>query len=148
MKHCREIMTENPACCLASDKVYIVAQQMQSEDIGALPVVDNHDTKKLIGIITDRDLAIGVVGASRDTTDTEVHEVMTPNPIVCHPADNLDTTLEVMASHQIRRIPVVDEQGCVVGIISQADIVIHLDNNSKVAHMIEQISQPDLVVSG
>jgi CBS domain-containing protein len=101
----------------------------------------------LIGIITDRDLAVRVVGASRDATDTQVGDVMTPNPLTCHPADNLDKTLEVMASHQIRRIPVVDEQGQVVGIISQADIAIRLDNVDKAGQMVEQISQPDLVSS-
>jgi predicted transcriptional regulator len=72
---------------------------------------------------------------------------MTINPIVCHPTDNIDNMLEIMASNQIRRIPVVDKQWCVVGIISQADIAIRLDNNGKAAHMIEQISQPDLVAS-
>lgn len=101
----------------------------------------------MIGIITDRDLSIRVVGASRDTTNTQVHEVMTPNPMVCHPTDNLDKTLEIMATNQIRRIPIIDTTGGVVGIISQADIAIRLDNNSKTGHMIEQISQPDLVAS-
>ena len=114
MRTCREIMIANPPCCLAEDKAYTVAQRMQSEDIGALPVVENHETKKLIGIVTDRDLAVRVVGASRDATNTSVSDVMTPNPVTCHPADNIDTVLTLMASHQIRRIPVVDEQGQVV----------------------------------
>ena len=145
MKNCQEIMTKNPECCLASDKVYTIAQRMQSEDIGALPVVENHTTKKLIGIVTDRDLAIRVVGASRDATNTNVSDVMTPDPVFCHPTDNLDTTLELMASHQIRRIPVVDRDRHVVGIIAQADLAMRLDNLDKVGEVVEQISQPDLV---
>ena len=145
MKHCQEIMTENPVCCLASDKVYAVAQRMQTEDVGALPVVENHDTRKLIGIVTDRDLAVRVVAASRDATNTPVGDVMTPDPVVCHPLDDLNTMLENMASHQIRRIPVVDEAGQVVGIIAQADVAIRLDNHDKVGQIIGQISQPDLV---
>lgn len=145
MKICQEIMTKNPECCLASDMVYAVAQRMQSADIGALPVVENHETRKLNGIVTDRDLAVRVVGASRDATETRVGDVMTPDPVICHPADDLDTTLEVMASHQIRRIPVVDDQGQVVGIISQADIAIHVDNHDKVVQMVGEISQPDSV---
>jgi len=144
MTNCQEIMTKSPACCLAGDKVYTSAQRMQSENVGALPVVENHETKKLIGIVTDRDLAVKVVGARRDTTNTRVGDVMTRNPVVCHPADDLDTTLEVMASHQIRRIPVVDENGQVVGIIAQADVAIRLDNHDKVGQMVGQISQPDL----
>lgn len=145
MMNCQEIMTENPVCCLASDKVYAVAQRMQTEDVGALPVVENHETRKLIGIVTDRDLAVRVVAASRDATNTQVGDVMTPNPVVCHPADDLNTTLEVMAGHQIRRIPVVDENGQVVGIISQADVATRLNNRNKTGQMIEEISQPDTV---
>jgi len=145
MKSCQELMTQSPECCLASDKVYTVAQRMQSENIGALPVVENHETKKLIGIITDRDLAVRVVGASRDATNTWVSEVMTPNPVVCHPADDLDTTFEIMTSHQIRRIPVVDQGGQVVGIIAQADVATRLDNHDKAGQIVGKISQPDLV---
>jgi CBS domain-containing protein len=145
MTNCQDIMTQSPACCLADDQVYTSAQRMQSENVGALPVVENYETKKLIGIVTDRDLAIRVVGASRDATNTLVGDVMTPNPVVCHPADDLDTTLLVMASHQIRRIPVVDEEGQVIGIIAQADVALRLDNQDKVGQMVGQISQPDLV---
>jgi CBS domain-containing protein len=145
MKNCQEIMTENPECCLADDKVYTVAQRMQSENIGALPVVENHQTKKLIGIVTDRDLAVRVVAASRDATNTLASDVMTPDPVACHPDDDLDTTLEVMSNHQIRRIPVVDMAGQVVGIIAQADVATRLNNQVKTGHMIGQISQPDLV---
>jgi CBS domain-containing protein len=118
---------------------------MQSENVGALPVVETYETMKLIGIVTDRDLALKVVGASQDATTTRVADVMTLNPVVCHPADDLNTTLEVMASHQIRRIPVVDDKGQVLGIIAQADIAIRLDNHDKVGQMVGQISQPDLV---
>lgn len=145
MKSCQEIMTRNPECCLASDKVYAVAQRMQNADIGALPVVENHKNKKLIGIVTDRDLAVRVVGASRDATETRVGDVMTPNPVICHPADDLEAALEVMASHQIRRMPVVDEHGQVVGIIAQADVAMRLDNHDKVGQMVDEISQPDSV---
>lgn len=145
MKTCQEIMTSNPTCCLPSDKVYTVAQQMQSEDIGALPVVENYYKKQIIGMITDRDLALRVVGASQDATSTTVEAVMSAKPVVCHPMDNVESVLKMMARHQIRRVPVVDEEGLVVGIISQADIVIQLNDSAKVAHMVEQISQPDLV---
>jgi CBS domain-containing protein len=111
-------------------------------------VVENYETKKLIGIVTDRDLAVKVVGASRDATETRVGDVMTPNPVFCHPTDDLDTMLEVMAGRQIRRIPVVDEVGQIVGIISQADVAIRLDDHNKVGQMVGQISQPDLVPVG
>lgn len=143
MKTCQDIMTTSPECCLVSDKVYTVAQRMQSEDIGALPVVKDHETKQLIGIVTDRDLAVRVVGASRDATNTEVSAVMTSTPVFCHPEDDLDATLELMAHHQIRRIPVVNEAREVVGIIAQADIATRLKNTDRAGQMVEQISQSD-----
>jgi len=147
MKNCQEIMTSNPQCCLPDDKVYTIAQRMQSENIGALPVVENHETKKLIGIVTDRDLAVRVVGASRDATNTVVSDVMTPDPIACHPEDDVDKTVEVMSNHQIRRIPIINNVGKVIGIISQADVATRLNNQVKTGHMIGQISQPDLILS-
>lgn len=143
--NCQEMMSQDPECCLVSDKVYTVAQRMQSKNIGALPVVDNNVSKKLVGIVTDRDLALKVVGASRDVTSTQIGEVMTPDPVTCHPEDDLDATLRRMASYQIRRIPVVDESGQVVGIIAQADIAIHLDDHEKVRQMVNEVSQPSLI---
>jgi CBS domain-containing protein len=145
MKTCQNIMTTNPECCLANDKVYTVAQRMQSEDIGALPVVRDLETKKLIGMVTDRDLAVRVVGSSRDATNTDVGTIMTPKPVFCHPEDDLDETLERMAQHQIRRIPVVDKARQVVGIIAQADIAIRLQNPDQVGQIVKQLSQSDPV---
>jgi CBS domain-containing protein len=143
MKKCEEIMTKNPECCLASDKVYMVAQRMQRENVGALPVVESHELKKLIGIITDRDLAVRVIGASRDSTATSVGDVMTANPQSCQPTEDIDATLQRMSTHQIRRLPVVDKEHHVVGIISQADVATRLENDNKAGKMLEQISLPD-----
>lgn len=143
MKDCQELMTKEPACCLATDKVYAIAQLMHNQDIGAIPVVDNHKDKTLIGIITDRDLAVRVVGASRDATNTLVSDVMTKTLHICHPDDAIDTALDTMVKHQLRRIPVVDANNQVVGIISQADIAIRLRNHDKVGQLVGEISQPD-----
>lgn len=147
MKSCQELMTKDPACCLASDKVYAIAQLMQSEDVGAIPVIENHQSYKLMGIVTDRDLAMRVVGASRDATSTTVGDVMTPNPVVCHPEDELDKVISAMEKHQLRRIPVVDANGKIVGIIAQADLAIHMRDHDKVGQMIGEISQPDSVLT-
>lgn len=118
MNKCHEVMTRNPVCCLASDNVETAAQSMRTEDIGALPVVENHQTRKLIGIVTDRDLALRVVGQGRETKSTMVREVMTPNPLTCRPSDDLDTALQIMAQQQVRQVPIVDNDGKVVGIIA------------------------------
>jgi CBS domain-containing protein len=147
MKTCEEMMTPNPACCLVTDKVFIIAQRMQSEDIGSIPVVTDYQNMKLIGIVTDRDLALRVVGASRDPINASVGEVMSINLITCKATDDVDVALKLMATHQIRRIPIVDDLGGVVGIIAQADVAIYMKDSSKVADVVEQISQPDIVTA-
>lgn len=142
---CEDIMTQTPFSCLKTDKVYIVAQRLQVENIGALPVVEDLDTKKLIGMITDRDLAIRVVGTGQDSTEVSVGDVMTPSPVACHPNDEIDVALAVMSTHQIRRVPIVNEMGGLVGIVTQADIATRMNDYNKIGHVVEKISQPDPV---
>jgi CBS domain-containing protein len=145
MTQCRQVMTENPLCCLASDTVSSVAQQMQIQDIGAMPVVTDHQTKKLIGIVTDRDIALRVVGADRETKGTSVADVMTPNPVACHANDNINMAIEAMALNQVRRIPTVDDVGQLVGIIAQADVATRLHDTQKTAAVVTEISQPNSI---
>jgi len=135
-------MTENPVCCLGSDSVSSVAQQMQIHDIGAMPVVADQQTKKLIGIVTDRDMAMRVVGADRETKGTWVADVMTPNPVACHADDNIDLAIDAMSLHKVRRIPTIDDYGQLVGIIAQADVATRLHDTHKTADVVTEISQP------
>jgi CBS domain-containing protein len=139
---CRELMTDNPVCCLPGDTVERAAQLMKREDIGPVPVVENEQTKKLVGIVTDRDLAIKVVAEGRDPRQVTVEEVMTRDLVTCKPEDNLQQALDVMASYQVRRIPVVTNDGRIVGIISQADIATRLGAPRETAEVVEEISQP------
>ncbi len=145
MTQCSQVMTKNPVCCLGSDSIASVTQQMQIQDIGAIPVVTDHVTKKLIGIVTDRDIALRVVGAERNPKGTWVADVMTPNPVACHANDNIDIAIEAMALHQVRRIPTVDEVGQLVGIISQADVATRLHDTHKTANVVTEISQPNSI---
>jgi CBS domain-containing protein len=142
MKTCRDVMTSNPTCCLASVSVQEAAQMMRSEDIGSVPVVENHDDKRLVGIVTDRDLALKVVGEARDARSTRVENVMTRDVVTCRPNDSLEKAMDAMAHHQVRRIPVVDDSGRVVGIIAQADIALRVDSQSKTGEVVEEISKP------
>lgn len=143
MVKCRDVMTENPVCCLTDDSVERIAQWMETEDIGSVPVVDNYQARKLIGIVTDRDLALRVIGAKRDPAATLVGEVMTPNPVTAHPSDDLEAAMEKMAQERIRRLPVVDESGQLVGIVAQADLVTRLRDPHKATDVIQEVSQPD-----
>lgn len=93
---------------------------MHAEDIDVLLVVENYQKKNLIGIITDRDIALRVAGRGLDSLKTLIGDVMTRKVITCLPEDDLDATLKIMLSHEIRRVPVVDEYGTIVGIIVQA----------------------------
>lgn len=142
MTKCSEVMTKNPVTALPMDTVDHVAQLMKQQDIGPVPVVENQQTKKLIGIVTDRDLAIKVVAAGRDPKQTRVDEVMTRELVTCHANDNLQKALDLMGAHQVRRIPVVDDRGAIVGIIAQADVATRVEVPDKTAELVEEISEP------
>jgi len=119
---CSEVMTENPVCCLPNDSVSQAARVMRREHISPVPVVNDERTKEIIGIITDRDLAIKVVAESRDPNRTTVGDVMTHAIVVCRENDDLSSALSAMEQYQIRRVPVIDHGGRLVGIISQEDV--------------------------
>jgi len=123
---CQDVMTDNPVCCLPEDNVGQAARLMRRERIGSVPIVTDELKKELIGIVTDRDLAIKVVGESRDAIRTSVYDVMTAAVVACREDDDVITALSAMEEHQIRRIPVVDYSGRLVGIISQGDISIRV----------------------
>ncbi len=141
MKKCKDVMTKNPVSCLTSDLVMKVAQLMSRDNIGSLLVIENEESQKLIGIVTDRDLALKVLSEGRDAKSTKVETVMTRNIVTCHPEDDLQKALDGMAQHQLRRMPVVDEDNRILGVIAQADIATRLDQPEKTAEMVKKISQ-------
>jgi CBS domain-containing protein len=138
---CSELMTTNLACCLAEDTVDKAARSMKTENVGSLPVVDSLKGKQLIGIVTDRDLAIKVVAEGLDPSSTRVSQVMSTGMVTCKTGDDWQIALNLMAEHQLRRIPVVDKQGCVAGIIAQADVATRINEPEQTARVLEEISQ-------
>jgi CBS domain-containing protein len=143
---CNEIMTYNPTCCLPTDTVDQIARLMQTENIGPVPIVENRDSKKLIGIVTDRDLALKVVGSGRDPKVTEAEDVMTRNVVSCLEDDDLQKALEAMAERQLRRIPVVDRANQIVGIISQADVATRINKPEATAEVVKEISKSNAIL--
>jgi CBS domain-containing protein len=141
MKKCDEVMTKNPVCCLPDDMVAKVAQLMQSENIGSIPVIENEQTQKLVGIVTDRDLALKIVAKGQDAKSTKVEAVMTRQIVTCRTGDDLQMALDAMAEHQLRRIPIVDDDDKIVGIIAQADVATRVNLPEKTAAMVKEISQ-------
>jgi CBS domain-containing protein len=138
---CGDLMTENPVCCVADEMVRVVAQSMKARGIGAMPVIDSHEKRKVIGIVTDRDLALKVVGEGLDSLNTTVEEVMSHKMVVCKTGDDRQLALDAMAKHQLRRIPVVDDQGRIVGIIAQADVATRMEEPAATAKVVEEISR-------
>ena len=144
MKKCNEVMTKTPVCCLQNDTVLKAAELMKSENVGSIPVIENEQTQKLIGIVTDRDLTLKIVAEGRDAKFTKVDEVMTHKVVTCRAEDDLQKALDAMAEHQLRRIPIVDNNYKVVGIIAQADVATRVDQPEKTAEMVKEISQTNV----
>jgi CBS domain-containing protein len=137
----KEVMTKDPSCCVATDSAFEAAQLMKSENVGSIPVVNDTDSKKLEGIVTDRDLALKVVAAGLDPKNTKVRDVMTSSVISCGPDHDVDEVIALMEEHQVRRIPIVDEGDRLVGIIAQADIATRMEEPNTTAEVVESISQ-------
>ncbi len=146
MKTCEEVMTLNPVCCLPTDGVKRAAELMKHENVGPIPVIENEQTRKLIGIITDRDLVLEVMAEGHDTKSTKVETVMTRKMVSCRADDSVQKAMDLMSKHQLRRITIVDQKNVILGIISQADIATRGNHPEKTAEVVKDISQPLLNV--
>ena len=118
-----DVMTRNVVTVREHDTIQHAARLMGEYDCGALPVVDS--TRKIIGMITDRDIAVRIAGRGVDPRRARVDECMTDESFTCHAQDSLKNCLHQMARHQIRRLPIVNDRNEIVGIISQADLARH-----------------------
>ena len=140
MPKSRDIMTANPVSCRVDDGIVGVADTMRKEDIGSLPVVDGQD-QRLVGMVTDRDIVVKVVAAGTDIQTARVRDAMTPNPVSVREDDDVKDAVQMMSQRQIRRLPVVDGQGRLSGIISQADIATRGDQDRTTGELVEAISE-------
>jgi CBS domain-containing protein len=141
---CAQVMTKDPACCVPTDSASRVAKIMKTEDVGSIPVCESQQSRKLVGIVTDRDLALHVVAEGRDANSTLAKDVMTRDPFTCLPEDDLQNALDAMEKQQVRRIPVLDRSGQLMGIIAQADIATRSETPEKTAEIVEEISKPSV----
>ena len=141
MKKSRDIMTKDLVYSLPDENVAKVAQLMKKEDIGPVLVVNNEKDKTLVGIVTDRDLALKVVGEGRDPKNTKVGDVMTGKVVTIRSEDSVENAMKAMAQYQLRRIPVVDDHSRLVGIISQADVATRVNEPKKTAEVVKEISK-------
>ena len=141
----RELMTQNPVCCLLSDVAQTVAQILRDEDIGSVPVVSDGEQKRLEGIITDRDLCCRMVAQGLDPKFTPIAAYMTRNPVTCRAEQSLDSCVKLMQVHQIRRILVVDQDARCIGILAQADLTRSRESD-KVQRTVAEISKPSQTI--
>lgn len=138
----RDVMTKNPACVTPGSTIREAAQLMQREDVGVVPVVEEQGSKRLIGVVTDRDIAIRVVAEGRDG-GARVSEIMSSNRLTtCKADDDVDEAMQAMSDEQLRRIPIVDDRGALVGIVAQADIVRKGHDKGQAERVVRDISAP------
>jgi CBS domain-containing protein len=135
----RDLMTTNPTTVEASSRVVDAARVMKQQDVGPVPVVENGD--RLAGIVTDRDIVLRVVAEGGDPQSTTVGEIMSRDLATVDPDQPLDEALRLMARHQVRRLPVCEEDGRLVGIVAQADIATELGDDRRTGQVVEEISR-------
>jgi CBS domain-containing protein len=132
----QDAMTSDP-CTIDADKdVAYAAKMMKDEDVGVAPIVEGD---QLVGVLTDRDIAIKVVAEGKPAS-TKVREIASTNLVTVDPTQDLDEALRLMAKHQVRRLPVVEEDGKIVGILAQRDVALAGDD-AKTGEVVEEISR-------
>jgi CBS domain-containing protein len=137
----RQVMTSDPACCTAEINLTEAAKMMLDNDCGEIPVVGSRAEMKPIGVITDRDIVVRALARGHDPKQKTVADCMSKPPVTVTEDAGLDEVLELMEGHQIRRVPVVDANGKLIGIVAQADIARDA-SHSATASVVKEVSQP------
>ncbi len=140
----KELMTADPQCCTAETPLNEVAKLMVDCDCGEIPVLD--DAKKLIGVVTDRDIVCRVVAKGQNPSAMTANDAMTQPVISVTEDTTLADVLAKMEDHQVRRLPVVDSSGCICGIISQADVAL-IAKESEVGELVREVSRDAVIAS-
>lgn len=141
MNQIEQIMTKNPICCNPETKIDQVAGMMVQHDCGEIPVVESGQKKKLIGVITDRDIVIRSVARGINPLELSASDCMTSKPVSVKRDTDIERVCQLMEQHQIRRIPVVDENGYVCGMVSQADLATNV-SETEIGHVVRNVSHP------
>ena len=137
-KSVREVMTANPECLTADATISDAARIMKNQDTGVVPVLDG---KKIIGMITDRDIVVRGIAEGRDLAGTRVNELMSKSVRTVREGASLDEVIQLMSSAEIRRVPVVNDSDELVGIVSIGDVSSQGNQDSQVGRAMEQISE-------
>ncbi len=136
----KEIMTQDPACCTADEGLQSIAKMMVDNDCGCIPIVDDMDSKRPIGTITDRDICCRTVAEGQNPLDMTAGDVMSSDVVTVTPDTSVADLCNLMEQNQIRRIAVIDDAGRCCGMVAQADIAINADT-SKTAEVVQEVSR-------
>lgn len=135
-----QVMTTDVSTCTADDVLSLCADNMRHLNVGAMPVIDSD--KHVRGIITDRDIAVRAVASGVDPNQATVGQFMTPDPITVLPEVTVEDAAGIMAEQQVRRLPAVDQNGCLLGMISLGDLAVDVGEAEMLAEALERISMP------
>ncbi len=141
MKKCTDVMTKDVVTCTPENTIAEVARLMKTEDIGPVLIVDNEQSKTLVGIVTDRDIVVKAIADGKDVKTTRVGDVMSKKLVTCRADDDVDVAMKSMAQFQLRRIPVVGENMKLLGIISLAYVATRVDAPEKTGEVVKEISE-------
>jgi CBS domain-containing protein len=133
----KEVMTENVSVVEPDTQIPQIARKMRDEDIGSLPVVEN---ERLVGMVTDRDIVVRAVAEGQDVRTATAREAMSPRILYCFDDQTVEEVLENMGEQQIRRLPVVDRDKRLVGVVSLGDLA--KSAKKKAGDALKEISQP------
>ena len=136
-KSVKDAMTANPRTISGDTPVVDAARVMRDENVGSLPLVEGG---RLVGTLTDRDIIVRVIADGRDPHSVSAGEIASRDLVTVDPQQNLDDALRLMAQHQVRRIPVVEEDGRLVGVVAQADVAQEA-KSKRVGEAVEEISR-------
>ena len=136
----QDIMTKDPSCVTADATVREAAQVMNREDVGIVPVVEGQSNMRLVGVITDRDIVVRGLAERRQVEGLTARDVMTTDVEAVTPDDSLSEVIEIMSKSQVRRVPVVDRNDRLLGIISMADVANRADYDEDLQEALEDIS--------
>jgi len=137
----KDLMSPAVEVCTPTTQLYYVALMMADRDVGAIPVVEDTDTMRPAGIITDRDIVVRVIAKRQDVSAMRAGDCMSTGVVTVTPDDDLDTAVRKMEREQVRRLIVVDAAGRVVGIVAQADVALH--DTKQAAELAREVSKPD-----
>jgi CBS domain-containing protein len=136
-KKIRDVMTPNPRTIEPSTPIAEAARLMRDEDVGPLPIVEG---QRIVGILTDRDIVVRAIAEGKDPQSTTAGDVASKQLVTVDPEQRLDEAARLMAKHQVRRLPVCDEDGRLAGIVAQADVAIAASDEAT-GRVVEEISK-------